>query len=77
MRFHSNMGELSDTVGPIFVIPHTPEAMGSSVSRILDEGVMVVSINPVGKMMGALFSDGKESLYWYRSPEVGADFGLS
>lgn len=83
MRLHTmdtmtNMdSNMSDTVGPILVIPHTPLAMGNSVPRIVEEGVTVVSVNPFGKMMGVLFSDGKDSLYWYRSPERGSDFGLN
>ena len=76
----SNQNEVcpsDDTVGPILVIPHTPSAMGRSVERIVDDGVTVVSVNTFGKMMGVLFSDGDESLYWYRAPERGADFGLN
>ncbi len=73
----SNMTDMTDTVGPIFVIPHTPNAMAKSVSRIVDEGVTVVSINPLGHMMGVLFSDGKDALYWYRSPKNGSSFGVN
>jgi|TARA_Y100001963_G_scaffold148822_1_gene227354 hypothetical protein len=65
-----------DTVGEIAIIPHTPGAMSSSVSRVVEEGVTIVSINPMGKVMGVLFSDGKESLFWYRSEQPGSDFGL-
>ena len=73
----STVSPSDDTVGPILVIPHTPSAMGRSVDRIVEEGVTVVSVNAFGKMMGVLFSDGDESLYWYRAPESGADFGLN
>ncbi len=65
-----------DTVGKIAVIPHTPGAMSKSVCRVVEEGVTIVSVNPVGNVMGVLFSDGKESLFWYRSGQPGSDFGL-
>ena len=66
----------ADTVGKIAVIPHTPGAMSKSVCRVVEEGITIVSINPLGNVMGVLFSDGKESLFWYRSGQPGSDFGL-
>jgi len=72
-----NMDSNSDTVGEICVIPHTPLAMSQSVPRIIEEGVMVVSVDPFGSLMGALFSDGDKGLYWYRSPDSGSDFGIN
>lgn len=65
-----------DTVGQIAVIPHTPGAMSRSVCRVVEEGVTIVSVNAMGDVMGVLFSDGKESLFWYRSEQPGSDFGL-
>jgi len=71
------MDSNTDTVGQICVIPHTPLAMSRSLPRIIEEGMMVVSVDPYGGLMGALFSDGDEGLYWYRSPKNGSDFGLN
>ena len=65
-----------DTVGQIAVIPHTPGAMSRSVCRVVEEGVTMVSVNALGNVMGVLFSDGKENLFWYRSGQPGSDFGL-
>jgi hypothetical protein len=72
-----SMDSNTDTVGQICVIPHTPSAMSRSLPRIIEEGMMVVSVDPCGGLMGALFSDGSEGLYWYRSPKSGSDFGLN
>jgi hypothetical protein len=66
-----------DTVGPIVVIPHTVGAMRSSVHRIVEEGVTLVSVDTRGNLMGAVFSDGSAGLYWYRSPNYGSTFGLT
>lgn len=72
-----NMDSNQDTVGPICVIPHTKSAMSQSLTKIVDEGLMVVSINSYGDLMGALFSDGEKGLYWYRSPDNNLDFNLN
>jgi hypothetical protein len=69
--------EMDDTVGSVVVVPHTPRALGSSVERIINDGVTVVSVDTRGSVMSALFSDGSDGLLWYRSPREGSDFSLS
>jgi len=66
-----------DTVGKIIVIPHTAGAMRSSVNRIVEEGVTLVSVDTRGNLMGAVFSDGESGLFWYRSPKDGSTFGTT
>jgi hypothetical protein len=72
-----NMDSNQDTVGEICIVPHTKSAMAKSLPRIIDDGLMVVSISPYGDLMGALFSDGNQGLYWYRSPGNDLDFDLN
>ncbi len=73
----SMASEIDDTVGPVMVIPHTINAMRSSLCKIIEDGVTVISVDTTGNLMGALFSDGDEGLYWYRSPSNGSTFGLT
>ena len=54
----SMASDIDDTVGSILVIPHTISAMRTSVNRIIEDGVTLVSIDTRGNVMGAVFSDG-------------------
>ena len=69
------MSHGEDTVGPIRIVPHTPRCFGQAAGTIQSDGVTVVSVDTCGKLMGVLF-DGGDSLYWYRAPVDGSDFGL-
>lgn len=69
--------DVDDTVGPVVVIPHTINAMRTSVHRIIEDGVTLVSVDTRGNVMGAVFSDGGAGLLWYRSPSRGSTFGIT
>lgn len=73
----SMASDIDDTVGSILVIPHTISAMRTSVNRIIEDGVTLVSIDTRGNVMGAVFSDGEAGLLWYRSPSPGSTFGIT
>ena len=64
------------TVGKVIVIPHTRSSIRTSIVRIIPEDLTVVSVDTCGGLMGVLFGDGSEGLYWYRSSKEGADLGL-
>ena len=68
--------DITDTAGPIRVIPHTIRSVSKAVEAIQDDLVTTVMVDVCGKLMGVLFIDNTDHLYWYRAPEEGANLGI-
>jgi len=67
---------LDDTAGNIRVIPHTIPSVSHAVEAIQHDRITTVMVDVYGGLMGVLFLDEGNHLYWYRAPKEGACLGI-